>query len=258
MPGPLEFVLEQARGNDILLYSAGLAFYALVSIAPLVIMIMWVTSTVLGDDRVREFAQQIGRVAPEGLGADQALQRVADLGNSVGFSAILLSIWPATAYGSGLDRAFERLSPKRDRKMEGLRGRGLLLLVILPVLLLGSLLGSYLGSLLLGDGGVAQVLGWILALLTGFVGAAVGIILIFRIFPPERLSWRAILVGTAVTACGASILSLTLGLYLTLGADFQERYASSGVAGIVLLAVWLFLSNVMLLIGYRAALTTRA
>jgi uncharacterized BrkB/YihY/UPF0761 family membrane protein len=37
-------------------------------------------------------------------------------------------------------------------------------------------------------------------------------------------------------------------------ANFQDHYATSGLAGIVLLALWLFLSNALVLIGYRVAL----
>jgi uncharacterized BrkB/YihY/UPF0761 family membrane protein len=58
------------------------------------------------------------------------------------------------------------------------------------------------------------------------------------------------------TATGVSVLSLAFALYLTFGANFQERYASSGIAGIVFLAVWLFGSNAWLLLGYRVALRT--
>jgi uncharacterized BrkB/YihY/UPF0761 family membrane protein len=94
------------------------------------------------------------------------------------------------------------------------------------------------------------------AILTGFAGAAVSLLLIFRLFPPRPLSWRAIARGTAITASGAALLSVLLGLYLTLGANFERHYASSGLAAVVLLGVWLFLANVMLLVGYTFALET--
>jgi uncharacterized BrkB/YihY/UPF0761 family membrane protein len=98
------------------------------------------------------------------------------------------------------------------------------------------------------------VFGWILGLLFGFVGAGVGIALIYRLFPPDPLEWRAIRRGTAVTAAGMSLLSLGFTIYLSVGANFQEHYVTSGLAGVVLLAVWLFASNVLLLVGYKIAL----
>jgi hypothetical protein len=36
-------------------------------------------------------------------------------------------------------------------------------------------------------------------------------------------------------------------------ADFRDQYAISAVAAIVLVALWLFWANVLVLIGYRVA-----
>ena len=81
-----------------------------------------------------------------------------------------------------------------------------------------------------------------------------GLVLIYRIFPPKRLSRRQIRVATLVGAAGISVLSFLFILFVVVGANFQEHYATSGLAGLVLLAVWLFLSNALILTGYRVAL----
>ena len=86
--------------------------------------------------------------------------------------------------------------------------------------------------------------------------AAGGIALIYWIFPPERLSLRQILVATGSAAGAITVLSLLFTLYVGLGANFQEHYATSGLAAFVLLAVWLFLSNALVLVGYKIALET--
>jgi uncharacterized BrkB/YihY/UPF0761 family membrane protein len=254
LPGPLRAVVTRARREDILLFSASLAFYAFVSVIPLAILLMWIASLALGDGRVVELAAQLGRSAPKNIGVDQALRRVAEIGTGIGWVSILTALWPATAYGAGLERAFQRLSPRRDEKFPGLRGRALLLLFLLPLLILGSLLASYVGTTVLGKGVVNTALGWAVALVTGFLGASVGTVLVFRIFPQEHLGWKSIARGTAVTAAGVSVLSVVLVLFLVSGADFEEHYATSGLAGLVLLAVWLFLSNAMLLVGYKVAI----
>jgi uncharacterized BrkB/YihY/UPF0761 family membrane protein len=219
----------------------------------MVILVMWVASLVLGDDRLHQLARDLARAAPQKLGIETALQRVADLGARVGIVAVITALWPATAYGAGLRRAFDRLSPKKKEELKGLRGRGLTLLVLLPLFLLGGILGAYAGSKALGEGTAGRILGFGLALVTGFIAAAVSIVLIFRIFPPEPLGWRAILRGSAVTATGVSAISVVFVAFLSLGTDFEQHYATSGLAGIVLLAVWLFLANVLLLVGYEVA-----
>ncbi len=50
------------------------------------------------------------------------------------------------------------------------------------------------------------------------------------------------------------MLSLAFSIYLGVGANFKEHYATTGLAGVVLLGVWLFLSNVLVLAGYTVAL----
>ena len=254
LPRPVGDVVERARQDDVFLHAAALAFYALLSAVPMVIVLMWVTSALIGEQEVRGLARAIGGFAPESLGAEQAFQRVAETGTRLGAISLLLAMWPASAYGSGLARAFERLSPRRDHRMKGLRGRALALVVLLPLLSVGSLLAAYAGTRLVGDGPVLQAVGLVIGLLTGFVGAAAASAVIYLVFPQERLGGKALLKGTVFTATGVSVLSAVLVLYLNVGANFQEHYATSGIAGLVFLALWLFLSNALLLVGYRVAL----
>jgi YihY family inner membrane protein len=253
LPGPLRAAVEQSQGHDVLLFAAALGFYALVSVAPLVIFVLWLMGIVAGDTKVQRLAEEIRRIAPPNLGADKALRRVAELGTQLSLPAAIGALWPATSYGAGLKRAFERLSSGKDKQAKGLRGRALAVFLLLPLLVLGALVSSYLGAAIVGESGLARIAGIVLGLLAGYVGAGVATALIYRIFPRESLSWRAIARGTAVTAAGVSVLSLAFSVYLVLGADFKEHYASSGLAGIVLLAVWLFLANALLLVGYLVA-----
>jgi hypothetical protein len=49
------------------------------------------------------------------------------------------------------------------------------------------------------------------------------------------------------------VLSLGYVVFLNVGADFERRYATSGLAAIVLLALVLFLANALMLVGYEVA-----
>ena len=40
---------------------------------------------------------------------------------------------------------------------------------------------------------------------------------------------------------------------MNLGTDFEQRYVTSGLAAIDPLAVWLFLANALILVGYGLA-----
>jgi uncharacterized BrkB/YihY/UPF0761 family membrane protein len=254
LPEPVRTIVEKSRGQDVLLFASGLSFYAIISVVPLAIFVIWATSLIAGDQRIHSFANELRSVAPKNLDVGGFVERVAHLGTSLGVPALLTALWPATSYGAGLRRAFDRLGPKKTKELGGLRGRGLALIVLLPIFVMGSIIGSYAGTALFGRGVARGILGGVLALAFGFAGAFVSVASIYRIFAPERLSWRSILKGTIWSAATISLLSLVLSLLVSLGANFQQHYGSVGVAAIVLLGVWLFLANALLLVGYRVAL----
>ena len=176
--------MGRARQDDITLFAASLGFYALVSVVPLTIFSLWIVGLVLGQDRVQHMARELGRVAPKNIGADKFVERIADMGTRLGVVAAITGLWPATAYGSGLRRAFDRLAGGKEGEA-GLRGRGLLLLVLLPVFVVGSLAASFAGTQALGSTTGSKVIGFALALVTGFAATAVAL-LPFVKFPTSQ------------------------------------------------------------------------
>lgn len=257
LPPPVRGVVERARRDEILLHASSLAFYALVSIAPVVIVSLWLMSIVVGDEEVKDLAAILKELAPKKLGADGALTRVGDLGTSIGIPAVIAALLPATAYGGGLKRALEHVSPKKKTDLRGLRGRGLAVLGLLPLFALGGLVASYLATALVGDSGPMIVVGWAVGLAVAFVFVTLTVAVIYRVFGPDDLGPKVLLHGAAACSLGVALLSIAFTIYLRVGADFQERYASSGLAAVILLGVWLFLSNVLLLVGYKVALESR-
>jgi membrane protein len=254
-PGRVRRAAPSARADDLFLYGAALAFYGLVSVAPLIVLALWLTALVAGDDQVHRVAAQLDRVAPRALGADRALQRVADLGARAGLVAVVAALWPATAYGSGLVRVFDRITVGQEGNRKGLRGRSLALAVVgvVPVLVLAGLLAAYSGAAVLGDSPMETAIGFALAVVFGFAATAVAIIVIYKVLPESAPDWPSTLRGTGVAATGISLLSVAYVAYLRLGTDFEQRYAPDAVAAVVLLGLWLFLANVVLLVGYKVA-----
>ena len=258
LPRPAQDVVRRLRDEDVFLLSAGLAFYALVSVVPFCTLVLWLVSLVTGKGRVQEVAEDLARQLPANLGVDDALRRVADLGVGLGVSALLALVWPATAYGSGLRRAFARLSAHKDEEGKGIRGRALALglLGAVPALALAGLVAAYLGTAVVDKGGVATVLGWVLGLVLGFVVSGLAAAAIFWLFAPRSLSWGGIARGAATSAGAIAALSVGYAIFLNSGLDFENRYASSGLAAVVLLAFWLFLANALILVGFQVAQET--
>jgi membrane protein len=242
-----------ARADDVFLYSAALAFYGLISVAPLVVVALWITSLVVGPAQVDQAAAELARFSPEALGADRALERVADLGTRLGLVAVVAALWPATAYGSALVGVLDRLAGDRDAT--GLRRRGvaLLLVCLAPVLVLASLVASYAGATALGDTPLEVAGGFAGGLVFGFGATFVTVGFIYRVLPRTPLDRHSTIHGALIAAGCISVLSVIYVAYLRLGANFERRYASDALAAVVLLGLWLFAANTALLIGYRAA-----
>ena len=172
-----------ARAEDVFLYSAALAFYGLISVAPLVVVALWVTSLVVGPTQIHDAAAELAHFSPEALGADRALERVADLGTRLGLVAVIAAVWPATAYGSALVRVLDRLTGDPDATGLQRRGAALLLVCLAPVLVLASLVASYAGATTLGDTPVEIAVGLTVALVYGFGATVVTVGFIYRVLP---------------------------------------------------------------------------
>ena len=245
--------LASARGDDLFLYAAALAFYGLISVAPLVVVALWLTSLIVGPAEVHHVAEDLARLAPPALGADRALVQVAQLGTTLGLTALAVALWPATAYGSALVRVLDRMGG--GGTVGGMRERGfaLLLVGLVPVLVLCGLVATYAGSVALGDSDAEIVVGLAVGLVAGFAAAVAAVAIVYRAFPRSPPAWQATLRGALVAAGSISVLSAGYVAYLRLGANFERRYASDALGALVLLGFWLFAANTALLVGYRVA-----
>lgn len=253
-PKKVQAIAEAVREKDIPLYAASLAFYSIISLVPLLIVVLWISGAIVGDDKLARVAEILGKAGSSNAETTKALKRLLDVRAGVGIFSIITGLWPASSYGAGLQRAFNELAPGRRKKLSGLRGRGLLLLALIPVFVVGSLGASFAGTTLLGKGTAATIAGWFLALVLGFGATAVGAGLIYKIFPPTPLQWSSIVKASLVTAAGVSVLSLAFTMYLNLGGNFAQHYATAGVTTFVFAALWIFAANAMLLVGFAVAL----
>jgi membrane protein len=245
--------IGEARADDVFLYSAALAFYGLISVAPLVVVAVWITTLLVGDAQVQHVGLDLARLAPPALGVDRAFERVAELGTTLGLVAVAAALWPATAYGAALVRVLDRVAG--DREATGVRGRGaaLLLVCLVPVLVLGSLVAGYVGASALGDTPAEIAIGLALPLVLSFTAAVATVAIIFKVFPRSPPHWLATLRGGLIAAGSISTLSVAYVAYLRLGVNFEQHYASDALASVVLLGVWLYAANIALLVGYRVA-----
>lgn len=256
LPGPVKSIVSWVRSDESLLTAASLAFFGLVSMAPTVMIGCWIAGSIAGEERIRALGDQLSAMTPTDLGAGEPVVDLIDTATTLGWTSVLVAFWPATAYGAGLARAFDRLTPGADRQMEGLRGRALMvaLIALLPLLILSALVVVVLLPPLLGEGLAVRLLGLAGAGVLASAGMTVFLALLYGLFSPAEVAVRATVRGAAVAAAAITAISIGYGAYLTLGANFEDRFGSSGIAAIVLLGLWLYLANGSLLTGYKTAL----
>lgn len=249
------------QGTDV---AAALTYYAVFAIAPSLLALVAMLG-VFGDgerlvDRTLSVASDVGlpqeaidTLAPilAGLSAREG----AGLGLVVG---LLVALWSASAYVNAVSRAMNRVHQVEEgRPLWKLRS--VMLLVTLAVLLL---VVAIVVALVL-TGPVAEAVGAAVGLSDAAVTvwgvakwpavavlAALAVTVLYRATPDVRrtrrgwLSWGAV-VALAVWAAATA----AFGVYLALfgGASYDRTYGA--LAGVVLFLLWLWLTNLALLLG---------
>ncbi len=257
------------RGRDLSLIAAGLTFYAGISVVPLLLLALALTSLLTSPETVRGYLDTLGRVLPDELGAPDALARLSEAGTTMTLLGAVLALLPMTFYGEGLRRALLRFTDERD-SYTGWRGRLAVvpLLLVTPVLVYPLLLVVPVLADLQAHAGfgarVAEVAVGFYTVLFALVGPLVWG---FRFVAAGMLRWGAVLIGAFFTAASlAGFLQgfvLFLGLPLSIGAPFGGMEA---VGGVVALGLWLFLLHLVVIVGWlltqaldeRLALRARA
>jgi membrane protein len=240
---------------------AGLAYYTVLSLAPLLIVVITVVGMVLGPKAAQgEIIAQIqGLVGPEGAEAIQAVIANANqpktgivasllglitlfLGASGVFAELhdaLNTIWDAPPRpGSGL------LSMIRERFLSFgmVLAIGFLLLVSLVVSAGVAAAATFMGGVLPVPGFVLQGANLLLSL--GVI--TVLFAMIYRFLPSERVPWRDVWIGAAATAVLFSIGKLLIGMYLG-KASVGSAYGAAG--SLVVVLVWVYYSAQIFFFG---------
>jgi len=241
--------------------AASLAYYTLLSIAPLIILAVAVTGLAFGEAAAREhIAGELAGVV--GTGAAEAIQTIAKNAHTPGsgvFSivvGVVVLLFGASGVFGELQAALNTVwdvAPKPGRGIWGIVkdrffsftlvvGVAFLLLVSLIVSAALTWLGQFFAQSLPGGAVVWQVLnfGISFAVVTALFG------LIFKTLPDVRIKWRDVWVGAAVTAALFTLGKFGLGIYLG-SAGVASAYGAAG--SIVALVIWVYYSAQVLLVG---------
>jgi membrane protein len=236
---------------------AALSYYALFSIAPLLLIVIGVAGFFFGADAARGelFAQVSGLIGADGARAVEGLVANARKPESgilaMVTGTVLLIMGASTVFGE-LQNALDRIwrAPQVAQGGAGVKGWWMLIrtrlasfgmILAIAFLLMVSLVLSAVVSAL-GDWWGLHFIDWLLsfALMTVLFAA------IYKTIPRVRIAWRDVWVGAAVTAALVAVGKVLIGLYIG-----KSSIASVfGAAGsLVVLMVWVYYSAQVFLLG---------
>jgi len=240
---------------------AALAFYTVLSLSPLLVIVLAIAGLVFGEEAARgELANQIrGLIGDQGA---KVLEQVLANSNKPksGTLAIIVGVATLIFGASGvfgeLQEAMNDIWKVRPRKGRAIiafiktrflsfgmvLGIGFLLLVSLTLTTLMAILGRYLSGQVPEAAGMLLVLNY---LVTFFMEATL-FGMIFKVLPDAKLAWRDVAFGAGFTAVLFNIGKYLIGLYIT----YTGTGSSFGAAGsIIALVVWVYYSAQILLFG---------
>lgn len=251
VPTPLEgpvstihAVIALAMDRNLTYLAAGIAYYAFVSIIPLILLTVVIASFV-GDEALAArvtgiLSQQLSSAGQDSV--TQGLTQTSGRGSAsvVGFLGLA---WSALKLFRGLDQAFNELylDDVDSSLLEQVRN-GLVVIVGIALAIGLVVVVGIAFSLLSLELPFISVLGPLL--LIAVLGLA--LLPIYYVLPPVDVSIREVLPGAVVAAVGWVLLQFGFRLY----AASASRYGAYGMIGAILLFVtWLYFASIVVLLG---------
>lgn len=239
---------------------AALAFYTILSLAPLVILAMGIFGLILGSEKAQiqllnQVESTIGREGSETFKAMIESQRPATgLFPSI-IGTITLLFGAARVFGELRD-ALNKMWAVKVKSSGGIWGMlkqrffsfgmvfavGFLLLVSLIISAGLATVGKYFSELLPMPELVLSALNFAVSL----AATSVLFALIFKYVPETEIQWRDVWFGSFVTALLFTIGKSLIGLYLG-KASIGSAYGAAG--SLVVVIVWVYYSSMIFLFG---------
>jgi membrane protein len=251
--GVLAALLKRFNETNLVSQSAALAFYALLSLAPLLLILLWITAAALPSAR-DAFLDQVGSLLGHDFGtvADAVLTSARakpNVGSIAGLWSVGLLLFGATAVFGQLQTVLNQIFRTSATHLPGivawLRKRvfsfgmvlalGFLLLVSMTVNTLLEFAFARVAWLLPA---VASIFTWLIY--------ALSFALMFHYLPDRRVGWRCALVGGVFTASLFVLGRAVIAWYL----ERSNPGAAYGAMGaLVLTLIWVYYAGLIVFVG---------
>lgn len=255
----LKRVYAKLGANHLSLLAAGVAYYAFLSIAPLLLAVV-LTYGLIGDpalvaEHVRSLITVVPREAAK-LIFDQLLAIVTTTKPAVGFGLLLalaFAVYGATRAASATIEALNVVYEEKEARSIFAFYRVSLgitfsaVLVVVVGVFTASVLG-FLEDLTSGWGPIAIAITKALTWIAAGLFASLIFALIYRFGPHRRRArWQWLTVGSVVATLFWLLATLGVSFYVSRFGNYNQTYGSLGA--VVVLQLWLYVSAFVVLLG---------
>lgn len=258
----LKQVFSEFKGDNILKYSASLAYYTVFSIAPVLLIIISFFGLLFGKDAIQgDIYKQIkGLVGRDAAGQIQDIIKNIHLTGHNLFatiiSLIILLIGATGIFGEVQDslnkiwglrlkkrRIWWKLIINRLLSFSLIISIGFVMMVSLLLNAMVSAFGKFLARYF---SDFSVVLVEITDSVITFIVTTFLFSLMFKMLPDAKIKWKDVLVGGLITAVFFTLGKLAIGYYLG-SSDFATVYGAAG--SVMIIMVWVYYSSIILYLG---------
>jgi membrane protein len=248
--------MKSVKEDQVPLLSAGVAFYALLSLFPLVIAAVSIYGLVADPETVRGQIENLTKLlSPETatLVGRQLVEVTGGAGGALGFATvlgILTALWSASsgmkALITGVNLAYDETETRKFAKLRGLA----VLFTLGAMVLMGIALATIVGYPPIADN-LPTVLRWLVAIIRFLIlgGLLVVALAVVYRFAPDRdqPKWSWVSWGSAVATLLWVVATIGFAVYATFFGNYNKTYGA--LAGVIILMFWLFISAFVVLVG---------
>lgn len=253
---------EEIDNRNLFLLAGGIAFNQLLCLLPLVLLIVTVTSSIIGEETTKEAVRQLMRnTFPESVATDKALSSIIQeitvvfrFNNWAGWIAGVSLLWTASTLFSSMRTALNDIFGIKTPKLFVLyRLKDMLLTIIVAVLvLLTTLISPLLGvAQQYAQGFIHPDVQWFVNELSVRVVSICATTIMFgvlyRFVPNKRMPWIIVLRSTVIAVLGWEGARIVFTYYVSNATSLSTFYG--GYLATASVALWLYYAAMVYLLA---------
>lgn len=255
-------VITEFISDNVLKYSASLAYYTILSLAPLLVILIGVTGFLFGKEAMKgelygQIADLVGsKPAFEIQAAIQHVHLNRNTPFATGVSIVVLLIGATGIFGEMQDslnkiwglktktrKVWWKILLDRLKSFSLILSLGFVLTVSLILNAFVATVSAKLNGIIIGSGDkLLPMIDLILSVGITMLMFAV----IFKALPDAKIKWKDVLVGALITSILFTLGKFAIGFYLG-KSNMADVYGAAG--SVIIIMIWVYYSSAILYLG---------